>query len=128
MDGALYQVLHADDSWRVERIRYDLDGQAEIAIFIGFQAERRAKDYAAAMNRAELQRPTRCKKICYYSEADARDGLKLLKHGGTRNRKRLNLLDVYICPLHHDTVWHVGTNAFKTSRERRLFSRRRTVE
>lgn len=44
------QDLRDAQSWRVEFIDYDNEGQVEGALFMGPNAETRAKDYADYMN------------------------------------------------------------------------------
>lgn len=54
-----YEAVQVGYLWQVERIRHDLEGQIEITIFLGHDAESRARQYAAMMNRAQLQPASR---------------------------------------------------------------------
>lgn len=44
--------MNAMGEWRVECVRHEREGEVEVTIFSGYEAEKRAKAYAAAMNRS----------------------------------------------------------------------------
>lgn len=63
----------------------------------------------------------RCGKFGYATEAAARVQLKEQKKDKRSGNKKLRTrLEVYLCPMHNVETWHIGHNAFATSRSRRF--------